>query len=41
MYIYRVVDKQRYLDGMLSNKKTDKKRANTFEYEEGKEYLHF
>ena len=39
MYIYRVIEKERFLDGKITNKVWY--GVNTFEYDQTEEYLHF
>ena len=39
MCIYRVVDKEQYINGNILNKAWD--GVNTFKYDENKEYVHF
>ena len=40
MYLYRVIEKESFLEGKLTNKKRDEERINTFNYN-GEEYVHF
>ena len=32
MYLYRVIEKESFLEGKLTNKKRDEERINTFNY---------
>lgn len=40
MNIYRIVDKENYLNGIITNEKVVDHNINTFEYD-GEEYIHF
>lgn len=40
MYLYRVIDKKRYLNGNYDNI-SGKIGVNTFDYKDGEEYIHF
>lgn len=40
MYLYRVIEKERFLSGKLDNKERENKVVNTFDYD-GEEYIHF
>ena len=40
MYLYRVIDQERFLNGQIDNEKNENKIVSTFEYD-GEEYIHF
>ena len=40
MYLYRVIDHDRFLNGQIDNEKSENKIVSTFEYDD-EEYIHF
>ena len=40
MYLYRVIEKERFLNGKIDNEKSETGIVNTFEYDD-EEYIHF